>query len=82
MKWVFGSMNQIPTIQWVIFRGANFRGKSEKALKLIFVVLNFVTATSPGDQDCTSDDVINTSTRSRLQSSLLLSHTCRLGQIA
>ena len=33
--------------------GANFRGK---ALKLIFVLLNFVTATSPGMCNCTSGD--------------------------
>ena len=39
--------------------------------KLIFVVLNFVTATSPGVWYCTSDDVIDTRARSRSQSSLL-----------
>ena len=40
-----------------IFVGANFRGKSKKALKINFVVLNFVTATSPGVWHCcTSDD--------------------------
>ena len=48
--------------------GANFRGKFEKALKLIFVVLNFVTANNTGVWHCTS--VIDTSARS----SLLLSH--------
>ena len=39
----------------------NFRGKSENALKINFMVLNFVTATSPGAWHCcTSDDVIDT----------------------
>ena len=44
--------------------GVNFRGKSENAL---FMVLNFVIATSPGAWHCTSDDVhlINTHARSR-----------------
>ena len=37
--------------------GANFCGKSEKALKINF---SFVTATSPGVWHCTSDDVIDT----------------------
>ena len=52
-------------IVWrVIFVGANFRGKSERPSKLIFVVLNFVTATSPGAWHCcTSDDVIDTRVR-------------------
>ena len=42
--------------------------------KLIFVVLNFVTTTSPGVWHWTSDDVINTcaQSRSRSGSSLLL----------
>ena len=35
------------TVWRVIFMGANVRGKSKKALKLIFMILNFVTATSP-----------------------------------
>ena len=54
-------------IVWrVIFVGSNFRGKSEKALK-IFVVLNFVTATSLGAWHCCiSDDVINTRARDLL----------------
>ena len=49
--------------------GANFCGKSEiKALKINFVVLNFVTATSPGAWHCcTSDDVINTCVRDLLR---------------
>ena len=33
--------------QGTVWQGANFRGKSKKALKLIFMILNFVTATSP-----------------------------------
>ena len=52
--------------------GANFCGKSEKAHKLIIVVLKFVITTSPGAWHCTSDDVIDTHARSRSQSSLLL----------
>ena len=32
------------TIWWVNFRGANFCEKSEKALKINIVVLNFMTA--------------------------------------
>ena len=41
--------------------------------KLIFMVLNFVTATSPGVWHCcTSNDVIDTLARN-----LLLSHTYR-----
>ena len=60
------------------FRGyTNFRGKSERPSKLIFVVLNFVAAISPGAWHCTSDDVVYTCARSRSQSSLLLSHTYR-----
>ena len=44
--------------------------------KLIFVVLNFVTATSLGAWHCcTSDDVIDTRARDLLF--LLLSHTYR-----
>ena len=47
--------------------GSNFRGKSEKALKLIFVVLNFVTATRQGAWHCcTNDDVIDTRARDLL----------------
>ena len=45
--------------------GANFRGKSEKALKII---LNFVTVTSPGVWHCTSDDVIDLHAKSRSRS--------------
>ena len=45
--------------------------------KLIFVVLNFVTATTPGMWHCATDDVIDTHARSRSRSSLLLSHTYR-----
>ena len=38
-----------------------FRAKSEKALKLIFMVLNFTAATSPGAwYCCTSNDIIDT----------------------
>ena len=64
--------------------GAIFREKSENAIKINFVVLNFVTATSPRAWQCTSDDVIDTCARSRSQSSLLLNHTYmqRLGKIA
>ena len=41
--------------------GANFCGKSKMALKLNFMVLNFVIATSPGAwHSCKSDDVIDT----------------------
>ena len=56
--------------------GANFRGKSERASKSIFAILNFVIVTSPGAWHCcTSDDVLNRYTC--LQSSLFLSHTYR-----
>ena len=44
--------------------------------KLIFVVLNFVTATSPRAWHCISDDVIDTHSQSRSRS-LLPSHTYR-----
>ena len=40
--------SHIYTVWRVIFVGSNFRGKSEKALKLIFVVLNFVIANNQG----------------------------------
>ena len=36
-----------------------FYGKSKKALKLIFMALSFMTATSPGTWHCTSDNVID-----------------------
>ena len=49
--------------------GADFCGKSEKALKINF---RFVTAISPGVWHCTSDDVIDTHARSHSRSSLLL----------
>ena len=40
--------------------GANFRGKSKRPSKLIFVVLNFMTVTSPGAWHCcTSNDVFH-----------------------
>ena len=46
------------------FQGvANFHGKSEKALKLIFVILKFMAAISQGAWHCMSDDVIDTRTR-------------------
>ena len=48
------------------FRGANFRGKSEKALRINFRGFKFVTEISPGAWHCTSDDVINTHARSLL----------------
>ena len=52
------------TVWRVIFVGSNFRGKSKKALKINFMVLNFVTATSLGAWHCCiSDDVIDTSAR-------------------
>ena len=35
----------VATIRWIIFRGANFRENQRKLSKLIFLVLNFVTAT-------------------------------------
>ena len=57
--------------------GANFCGKSEKALKINFCGFKFVTATSPGAWHCKSDDVIDTRTRFRSRFSLLLSHTYR-----
>ena len=45
----------------------NFRGKSEKALKINFCGFKFMTATSPGAWHCyTSDDVINTRSRDLL----------------
>ena len=56
----------------------NFRGESEKALKINFVVLNFVTATSPGAWHCCiSDDVIDTHARNLLSTKPYLQ---RLGQ--
>ena len=59
----------------------NFRGKSEKALK-IFMVINFMTAISPGAWHCcTSDDVINTRARNLL-SIVTKPYLQRLGQIA
>ena len=55
--------------------GFNFVESPKRPSKLIFVVLNFVAATSPGAWHCcTSDDVINTRGS---QSSLLLSYTNR-----
>ena len=64
------------TVWLVIFMGANFCGKSEKALKINFVVINFMTATSPGAWHCCiNDDVINTHTHDLL--CLILSHTYR-----
>ena len=64
-----------PNTVWrVILVGANFRGNLKRPSKSIFVVLNFVTVTSPGAWHCTSDDVIDIRARSR---SLLLSHTYR-----
>ena len=54
----------------VIFVGSNFRGNSEKALKINFRGLKFrdmSTATSPGAWHfCTNDDVINTRTHDLL----------------
>ena len=54
---------------FVYHMAGNFRGcyivfmeSPKRPLKLIFVVLNFVTATSPGVWHCTSDDVIDTRT--------------------
>ena len=55
--------------------GAYFCKKSEKASNLIFVLLNFVIATSPGAWHCTSDYVIDARARSWSLSFLLLSHT-------
>ena len=48
--------------------GSNFRGTSEKALKINFVVLNFVTATSTAGARhcCTNNDVIDTGARNLL----------------
>ena len=46
----------------IIFMGANFRGKSEKALKIIFRGFKFrySNQTSPGAWHYTSDNVIDT----------------------
>jgi hypothetical protein len=48
--WQFGG-----TVVWVIFMGANFRGKSEKTL---FIILNLRLQLSPGTCYCTSNEVI------------------------
>ena len=59
--------------------GANFRVKSEKALKIKFCIFEFCDS-SPGAWHCTSDDVIDTHAQSCSRSFLLLLQ--RLGQIA
>ena len=54
--------------------GSNFRGKSEKALKINFVVLNFVITTIQG---CGTAAQATCNRYTHLLSSLLLSHTYR-----
>ena len=57
----------IYTVWQVIFVRGNFVESPKRPSKLIFVVLNFVTATSPGVWHCfTSDGIIDTRARDLL----------------
>ena len=65
----------IYTVWRVIFMGLIFVESPKRPSKLIFVVLNFMTATSPGAWHCCTKRWCNWYKCSR--SSLLLSHTYR-----
>ena len=56
---------------YTIWQVVNFMESLKRPSKLIFVILSFMTTTSPEVWHCTSDDVIDTHARSRSRSSLL-----------
>ena len=63
-KFVYRELN---TVWRIISWGLTFVESLKRPSKLIFVVLNFVTATSPGAWHCcTSDDIIDSRARDLL----------------